>query len=72
MHRTTFIFIIILALGIAVLNGFSQSKGAEKSHEVEKKEEYKSTAKQTKVLQDELAVIKGKEANIIALEFPPG
>lgn len=72
MYRTTFIFIFTLALGMAVLGSFSQSLWAEKSQEAEKREEYKSTAKQTKVLQDDLAVIKGKEANIIAVEFPPG
>lgn len=38
----------------------------------EKREEYKSTAKQNKILQDNLAVIEGKEVNIIAVEFPPG
>jgi quercetin dioxygenase-like cupin family protein len=62
----------ILVLGITILAVSFHSPWAEESQRVEKKEEYKSTAKQVKVLQDDLVVIEGKEVNILAVEFPPG
>ncbi len=72
MHQTLCSFMITLYLGIALAAISSQSLLAEENKESGKKEEYKSTAKQTEILQDDLAMIDGKEVNIIAIEFPPG
>ncbi|MBI2487356.1 MAG: cupin domain-containing protein [Deltaproteobacteria bacterium] len=73
MHRTTIGFKIFSVLIISGLAIYSQLLLAEEKQEIdEKREEYKSTAKQTKVLQDDLAVIEGKEVNIIAVELLPG
>jgi len=72
MHQILCSFMIALYLGIALAAISSQSLLAEGNKESGKKEEYKSTAKQTEILQDDLAMIDGKEVNIIAVEFPPG
>lgn len=70
MKRIRLSFFVAFYFGINILLLCHQHLWAEEDQE--KREEYKSTAKQNKILQDSLAVIEGKEVNIIAVEFPPG
>lgn len=65
-------FTLAATVTIFVTGAPSNILVAEEGQAKELREEHISTAHTTEILRDELVVIAGKEANIRAVEFPPG